>query len=676
MRIFEFHFNPKLKKDLLFDSFCYEPEKAYEKKLGNLYIIGFLNNILPQNQRLLKRLAEVIKNKYYSSKTGSAERALKGSLKEANNFLDKISKSGDVSWLGNLDFFILSIKDSNLSFAKVGDIKPFLIRGGQITDIDKKVLLEELEPYPLKVFANIVSGKLAERDLIVILTKELFNFFKKENILKRIARLNNFDNKQLKEILNNGKQTLNSISGVLLAIQFIKETSLGKKQTISEKNLEKFSLKQTFAPVLKIFENLLKPFSIRIKTGKKKMKGFRFQIPQIKLKTPKIKVKLFKKTNPLLKLLNAKKKKSLLLNKNIILVLSLGLLLVFGFIFSKFEQNKKIKIYTEELKQIQEKLQLSESFLILKDTSPEAFEKANLLLEESWNKILPLTKSLSLLPKDFSSQIFSLKDEISNKLLDLNELEEIDNPELFFEFNKKEFIPHNLLLNNNSLYFFTPYSKNIFILKEDKERKIIESEQTINLAAQLGDSALFFSKPDKLIILKNSDVFQSQLQIPYEDFNFSGLASVYNNLYLLNKKTGQIIKYGFLHDFKWKAPVSWLNQKEESVTEAKSISFDSSAWVLKNSSIYKYHKGEFQKEIQFKIFPEAKDFSKIYTSTKLPYLYILEPIQKRIVILNKEGNVIKQFRSEKFNNLLDFAVSEDGNIIYLLNGLLVYRINL
>ncbi len=666
MRVFEFHFNPKLKQDLVFDSFCYEPEKAYEKKLGNLYMIGILKNLLPNNQCLIKRLAEVIKNKYYSSRTGSAERALKGSLKEANNFLDKISKSGDVSWLGNLDFFILSVKDPKLNFAKVGGIKPFLIRDSQITDIDEKVQIEELEPYPLKVFANIVSGKLAERDLIVILTKELSDLFKKENILKKIAKLNDFDNKQLKEILDNEKQTLNSVSGVFLAIQFIKEISLSKKQTILEKDLKKFSFKQTFSPVLKIFENLSKTLNIQTKTRKKKKtKAFKFKLPQIKLKTPKIKIKLSKK-----------KTKKLLLNKNIILILGLGFLLVFGFAFSKIEQKKKIRIYTEELKQIQEKLQLSESFLILENTSPEAFEEASLLLEESWNKILPLTKGLAFLPKDFSNQIFSLKDEISNKLFELNKMEEIDNPELFFEFNKKEFVPNNLLVNNNSLYFFTPYSKNIFLLKEKKQREIIESKESISLAAKLDDSTLFFSKPDKLMILKNSDVFQSQIQTPYKDFDFSQLSSVYNNLYFLNKKTGQIIKYGFLHNFEWKTPVSWLNQKEENIIDAKSMCIDSSIWILKNNSIYKYYKGEFQKELQFIIFPNPKDFSKIYTSAKLSYLYILEPIQKRIVIINKNGQIIKQFQSKKFDNLLDFTVSENGKTIYLLNGLKVYKIEL
>ncbi len=670
MRIFEFHFNPKLKEDLVLDSFCYEPEKAYEKKLGDLYIVGLLKNTLPKNKRLLKRLAEVIKEKYYSSRVGSAERSLKSSLKEANKFLDSISKSGDVSWLGNLDFFILSIKDSNLNFAKVGDIKPILIRAGQITDINKKVQIEDLEPYPLKVFANIVSGKLAEKDLIVILTQDIFEFFKQEKTLTKIAKLESFDDKQFKEILNSQKKNLNEISGVFLLIQFIKENFVGKKQTISEKDLEKFSLKKIFAPVLKIFQKLpKKAFNIKIVTKKKK-KGLKgIKIPRIKFRTPRFNIRIFKKTFSLSKLKKTKKKKSLL-KQNLILILGLIILLVFGFVFSKFEQNRKIKIYSKQLEEIQEKLQLSESFILLKDTSSEAFQKSNLLLKESWNKILPITKDLSLLPKDFTSQILELKNEISSKLSELNKLEQIENPELVFEFNRLDFVPHNLLIDGDNIYFFSPYLKNIY---DFNEKRIIEVNKVINSAIRINNSALFFSRPDKLIILKNNEIFESEIQTPYQDFEFSDLASFYNNLYFIDKKTGQIIKYGFLNDFKWNRPVSWLNQKED-VVGADSMAVDSSAWILKNNLIYKYYKGEFQKEFEINIFPNPKDLVKIYTSSNLPYLYILEPVQKRIVILKKDGRIVKQFQSQKFDNLLDFGVAE--NTIYILNGLKVYTIKL
>ncbi|XOB42447.1 MAG: hypothetical protein ACKKMP_00070 [Candidatus Nealsonbacteria bacterium] len=589
--------------------------------------------------------------------------------------MDNISKSGDVSWLGNLDFFILSIKDSKLNFAKVGDIKPILIRAKQITNIDEKVQIEDIEPYPLKVFSNIVSGKLAEKDLVIVLTQDVFELFKQEKTLIKIAKLEYFNDKQFKDILNGQKNNLNEISGIFLLIQFIKENFTGKKQTIPQKDLEKFSFKKIFAPVLKIFQKLPKrPFNIKIKIKTKKIKkGLKgIKIPRIKFRAPKFNIKIFKKTFSLLKLKKTKRKKSLL-NQNLVLILGLIILLIFGFAYSKFEQNRKMKIYSEQLEEIQRKLQLSESFLILKDISPEAFQKANLLLEESWNKILPITKDLSLLPKDFTNQILELKNEISDKLLKLNKLEQIENPEFVFEFNRFDFVPHSLFSNNSNIYFFNPYSKNIY---DFNEKRIIEINEIISSATKLNDSILFFSKPDKLIILKNNEILRSEIQIPYPDFEFNNLVSFYNNLYFLDKKTGKIIKYEFLNNLNWNRPVSWLNQKEDKTIESDSMAIDSSIWILKDNSIYKYYKGELRKEIEISIFPEPKDFTKIYTSSNLPYLYLLEPVQKRIVVLNKNGQIIKQFQSEKFNNLLDFTISENKNILYILNGLLVYKIEL
>jgi len=96
----------------------------------------------------------------------------------------------------------------------------------------------------------------------------------------------------------------------------------------------------------------------------------------------------------------------------------------------------------------------------------------------------------------------------------------------------------------------------------------------------------------------------------------------------------------------------------------------------KNNSISRYYAGKYQETLKLDFFPEPKDFSKIFTLPGLSYLHLLEPAQKRIVILNKSGQIIKQFQSEKFDNLLDFAVSEDGKTIWLLNGLKLYQIKI
>jgi hypothetical protein len=44
--------------------------------------------------------------------------------------------------------------------------------------------------------------------------------------------------------------------------------------------------------------------------------------------------------------------------------------------------------------------------------------------------------------------------------------------------------------------------------------------------------------------------------------------------------------------------------------------------------------------------------------------------------LSKNGELIKQFQSEEFDNLLDFSVSDAEDAIYLLNGMKVFKIEL
>ena len=255
MQTFEFHFNPHLKLDLIFDSFCYEPENIYERRMGSLYLVGLLKNALPRNLRFLEKLQKVIKEKYYKSTIFAPEKSLRESLKEANEFLEGIAKRGDVSWLGNLGFAILCLKNFKLNFTKVGGMKIFLLRRGQIIDIDKKLKFQDIEPYPLKIFSNIVSGKLSEGDLILVLTKEIFDFFQENLLLNEIAKLpphHNFGG-GLKDILDRKKEGLSRISGALLAISLRKEVLAGKKEIILPKISKEFSLKEVLSPFLKKF---------------------------------------------------------------------------------------------------------------------------------------------------------------------------------------------------------------------------------------------------------------------------------------------------------------------------------------------------------------------------------------------------------------------------------------
>lgn len=144
MKVFEFYFNPPLKEkekleaDAVSESFCFEPKNVYEKKMGFLYIVGSLKNVLPANIGFLTKLAFFIRDKYYKRTVLTPERSLRKTLKETNEFLEQIAAKGDVSWLGNLSFAVIALKDYKIHFTKVGLMKMLLLRAGKLVDIEKK----------------------------------------------------------------------------------------------------------------------------------------------------------------------------------------------------------------------------------------------------------------------------------------------------------------------------------------------------------------------------------------------------------------------------------------------------------------------------------------------------------------------------------------------------------
>ncbi|MDI6591533.1 MAG: hypothetical protein QME61_01130 [Patescibacteria group bacterium] len=650
MQVFEFHFNPKASEDIIFDSFCYEPENIYEKRLGSLFVVGELRNVLPQNLKFLDNFVDFLKKEYYSAPIKlSPEASLKESLKKSNEFLEEIAKKGNLSWLGNLNLAILSLKDFKLNFTKIGDLKIFLLRGNQITDIGKNLEFSGIESIPLKTFGNIVSGKLAEEDKILVLTEEVAEFFSAQNLFLEIGKITPFNEKNLKEILKTKKGQLSKISGICLLIVLTKEILPQKREIISQPQLTtKILIKnfiQIFGPIMK--KAKLIPYQI---FGK--LKFPKITLPSLKLKISKIKV-------PNIEI------KAFLKKKNTILILTLIFFLLLGFFIFQKEKEEKLKEYQSILNNIQEKILQAENFLIFKEE-----EKAQILFKEAWQEILPLTKINSTLSASLSNQILSLENRIEKNLNQLNRLEKIEEPNLLLEFNPREFIPQKIIFFNQNLYLFSPYSQNLFELKPNGQRILIKKEEKFDSAASIEDSILFFSKPNQLTILRRGKQFSFFLEKPNFDFNFEDFSTYKSNLYFLDPKSGEIIKYPYLGNFNWGPPQLWLNKR---IINGESMAVDGAIWILnKDNSINKYYVGNLQEKIELNIFPPVKDFSKIFTSPLLPYLYILEPLQNRIIILDKSGRIIKQFQSKKFDNLLDFAVSEDGKEIYLLNGLKSY----
>jgi hypothetical protein len=322
MKFFELHFNPKKidTADSVFNCFCYEPKNIYERKMGYLFAVGELKNVLFKTEKLLDNLAQELKVKYYSgSLKSSPETALKESLKKVNEFLENLAKQGEVSWLGNLNFAVISLgpvkkETFEINFTKVGSVKILLIRPGKIIDIGKNLEYSEIEPYPLKIFGNIVTGKLFRNDIIAVLTKDVFDFFEEKKLLSEIAKisLSSADfGLTLREIFKKRDKEISKISGLcLIGLLTLEEKLENKRNTESivfQREREKFSLVLT---IKKIFAKAKLGFNKNLKFLKPAPKIF----PYVQLK---------QKNEFLLELI----KKKLILIALLVLLLLLGALL-------------------------------------------------------------------------------------------------------------------------------------------------------------------------------------------------------------------------------------------------------------------------------------------------------------------------------------------------------------
>jgi len=226
-KFFEFYFNPKSRKDTLFEAFCFSPASKEEEKLGDLYLVGELKNILPKNKNLLKEIAEIIKSKYYflpqrsqeiSEQSLTPQEFLKESLTEANRFLEKELQKENTDWLGNLNFFVLSLSyDLKAYFSEIGNLKVFLLREEEIFNLGSVGFKNNTG----RMFSNIVEGKLLEGDRLVILGEELFENLWQNKIFNEFKKVKK--PKELKKLLKENKEFLRKLFGVLLFIFVEKE---------------------------------------------------------------------------------------------------------------------------------------------------------------------------------------------------------------------------------------------------------------------------------------------------------------------------------------------------------------------------------------------------------------------------------------------------------------------
>ncbi|HBO99792.1 TPA: hypothetical protein DD617_01240 [Candidatus Uhrbacteria bacterium] len=107
------------------------------------------------------------------------------------------------------------------------------------------------------------------------------------------------------------------------------------------------------------------------------------------------------------------------------------------------------------------------------------------------------------------------------------------------------------------------------------------------------------------------------------------------------------------------------------------MAVDGTVFVLKkNGGIVRFVSGSETGWKTESVDPPLTNASELWTDTKSPYLYVLEPSTKRLVVFNKEdGTFVAQYQSDALDDLVDVVVSENQKAIYFLADSKVYRVD-
>ncbi len=175
---------------------------------------------------------------------------------------------------------------------------------------------------------------------------------------------------------------------------------------------------------------------------------------------------------------------------------------------------------------------------------------------------------------------------------------------------------------------------------------------------------------------RKSTLSKIAFSLPTTDANITDITTYENRLYLLDVRNNQIYRASKVGTgYNQAAP--WIKELGVDVSTGRSITVDGYVYVaLENGQVLQFLQGNRQSFALETIEPALEHSDRIWTSADSDRLYLLDAKGKRVLVFNKSGTLKRQYFSEQFSDLKDFAVREDANRVYVLNGSQVFEISL
>lgn len=715
--------------------FISEPNLALEDQMGRLFGIIEINVPSRENPYIITQLIDALEESYYGETDENSEdiaAAFESALERVNQRFNQLIAEKKFYLVGSLNENTIKEKinlavgvlhHNKLCVSYSNDISLYLVhktkQDYKTIDLRQTKSSDEIKTDNAhKLFSNFMEGELNPPDYLFLSNSSFLNFVTLERIQKTITSLpihkaaEYFKNSLLQTegqnfaaiIVKNSSSEHEAQSAIPKSVTSISD--LTKTESSTEKLLSPsfWSIAKGFGgaimiPLKKMWDSMEKNLQERKMAAKQPAlpslndETGAFEATKAPLGSLKLKLnKSFRKTLQRTPFYGEKMEKTKLWLRlkliylktqlakiprfsKLLIAVVIAFVILFLFSTAYFKQVKNNSTDNPAFQSIVDQIEIkkaqAESDIIIGDEA-----KARTEIEEAQNILATLPINSQKQKESYQN----LNSEIQAVIAKLRHIVDIEEPTLLANLSEENkpnianliFYSGFLLAfdsNNNSVFRYNLANK-----QQDAFTSNLSAIGKITKVKVAGNQILAYQDKNGFVEYKNGSFMPIALTLPANgkiiDFAF------YNGrIYAADLSSNQIYRYTS-SETGYDAGATWLKNPFD-MKNILSLGIDSNIWLLDSTGkIDKFNKGA-QKTFDIKnLDPGLEAPTQLLTSDGTNYIYVMEPKNNRVVVLDKEGQLITQYYSSKFDGLRAFDVSEKDKKMYLVNNNQIYSIDL
>lgn len=699
------------------ETYIFEPTKQ-EEELGYLFAVGDVENRGGVGRELLDFTVTAIQKEYFRDSKRSVGQSFELALHQANLLLNDSAERGVKDWMGYFNVAVCVLTGSTLHVSVAGQASVSLVRKTTLTEVSEGLSVYPVTN-PLRTFSQVASGALLPRDVLYVGSANFRPLFRGED-LKRFAIDHSAHTitTRLEQLYTDyGLRHPMSVLVVSLLPQYVvapsqpgRQAGLGypphepsqrrgdaihqaqlmprrpivlKRSFLATAGVTagKFAvygwtrLKNRLWPVVKqgslqLGGQARKGGTAFLEVSKRTVQGLAARQAGISIgRRPSwagLKARVAR--------LPASSKIFAVLAILFAIALTISLMLL----RAKRAEDSRIQAASEQLHSARVAVEAAASALIYDNR-----DEAQKLLSEAISQLDTLQPSGL-----YKEEAQKLRGDIATQQDRLQKIARARGAAVHEIGSWSEFIssPANmhLFVIGDTLFTYDPKTNAMVKLgSDDKAERVTQTTEGIGFfvagAEQAADKTIVLATDAPGVALfdsQDNSLLRQEITLPNEATRIGSLAVFGNRLYVFDQTTGQIHLYNkSLRGFT--GGEAWIADGEFPKDTIRGIAIDGNIFTLHNDgAIRRLFKGVAADFTLEHLEPSLTSATRIITSEEHQYLYIVDPPNKRVVILTKQGTLVRQIFIEDATAMQDAAVPADEKNLYILDGARVLKVSL